>query len=150
LKEDAMSRVRVHNFSVSLDGFGTGEGQSLDAPFGHAGTRLHEWFFATRSFHAMQGQPGGSGGVDDAFAAAWGPGIGAEIMGRNKFAPQSGAWPDQEWKGWWGDNPPFHTRYSSSPTIPGRRWRWLAAPRSTSPTPAPPKPLSRHGRPRAG
>ena len=56
-----MSRVRVHNFSVSLDGFGTGEGQSLDAPFGHAGTRLHEWFFATRSFHAMQGQPGGSG-----------------------------------------------------------------------------------------
>ena len=94
-----MSRVRVHNFSVSLDGFGTGEGQSLDAPFGHAGTRLHEWLFATRSFHAMQGQPGGSGGVDDAFAA-WGPGIGAEIMGRNKFGPQHGPWPDHEWKGW--------------------------------------------------
>jgi dihydrofolate reductase len=109
LKEDAMSRVRVHNFSVSLDGFGTGEGQSLDAPFGHAGTRLHEWFFPTRSFHAMQGQPGGSDGVDDAFASTWGPGIGAEIMGRNKFAPQSGPWPDDEWKGWWGDNPPFHT-----------------------------------------
>src|SRR5260370_13354311 len=104
-----MSRVRVHNFSVSLDGFGAGEAQSLDAPFGHAGTRLHEWLFATRSFHAMQGQPGGSGGVDDAFASAWGPGIGAEIMGRNKFGPQRGPWPDHEWMGWWGDNPPFHT-----------------------------------------
>src|SRR6516162_4921597 len=80
LKEEAMSRVRVHNFSVSLDGCGTGEGQSLDAPFGHAGTRLHEWFFPTRTFRAMQGQPGGSTGIDDAFASAWGPGIGAEIM----------------------------------------------------------------------
>src|SRR5215831_21068861 len=83
-----MSQVRVHNFSISLDGFGTGEGQSLDAPFGHAATRLHEWFFTTRSFHAMQGQPGGTTGVDDAFASAWGPGIGAEIMGRRKFGPQ--------------------------------------------------------------
>ena len=79
-----MSQVRVHNFSVSLDGFGTGAGQSLDAPFGHAGTRLHEWFFPTRTFRAMQGQPGGSTGVDDAFASAWAPGIGAEIMGRGK------------------------------------------------------------------
>ena len=68
-----MSRVRVHNFSVSLDGFGTGAGQSLDAPFGHAGTRLHEWFFPTRTFRAMQGQPGGSTGIDDAFASAWEP-----------------------------------------------------------------------------
>ena len=67
-----MSRVRVHNFSVSLDGFGTGEGQSLEAPFGHAGTTLHEWFFPTRSFHEMQGEPGGSTGVDDAFASNWG------------------------------------------------------------------------------
>ena len=80
-----MSQVRVHNFSVSLDGFGTGEGQSPDAPFGHAGTRLHEWFFPTRTFRAMQGQPGGSTGIDDAFASAWEPGIGAEIMGRGKF-----------------------------------------------------------------
>jgi len=102
-------RVRVHNFSVSLDGFGTGEGQSLDAPFGHAGTRLHEWFFPTRTFRAMQGQPGGSTGVDDALASAWDPGIGAEIMGRGKFGPYHGPWPDQEWNGWWGDNPPFHT-----------------------------------------
>ena len=104
-----MPQVRVHNFSVSLDGFGTGEGQSLDAPFGHAGTRLHEWFFATRTFHAMHGQPGGSTGIDDAFASAWAAGIGAEIMGRGKFGPQHGPWPDQEWNGWWGDNPPFHT-----------------------------------------
>src|SRR5437588_9042039 len=88
LKEEALSRVRVHNFSVSLDGFGTGEGQSLDAPFGHAGDRLQQWFFATRTFHAMHGQRGGGTGVDDAFASNWGPGIGAEIMGRNKFGPQ--------------------------------------------------------------
>ena len=104
-----MTQVRVHNFSVSLDGFGTGEGQSLDAPYGHAGTRLHEWLFQTRTFHAMQGQPGGSTGIDDAFASAWSPGIGAEIMGRGKFGPHHGPWPDTEWNGWWGDNPPFHT-----------------------------------------
>jgi len=85
-----MSRVRVHNFSLSLDGFGTGEGQSLETPFGHAGPSLNEWFFATRTFHQMQGKPGGSTGVDDSFANNWGPGIGAEIMGRNKFEPVSG------------------------------------------------------------
>lgn len=104
-----MSRVRVHNFSVSLDGFSTGEGQRLDAPFGHAGTRLHEWFFETSTFHAMQGKPGGSTGADDAMASAWGGGIGAEIMGRGKFGPQRGPWEDHEWAGWWGTNPPFHT-----------------------------------------
>src|SRR3954453_11385303 len=104
-----MSLVRVHNFAVSLDGFGTGEGQTLEAPFGHAGSRLHEWFFPTRSFHEMQGEPGGSTGIDDAFASNWGPGIGAEIMGRNKFGAQRGPWADEEWKGWWGDDPPFHT-----------------------------------------
>jgi dihydrofolate reductase len=104
-----MSQVRVHNFSVSLDGFGTGEGQSLEAPFGHAGTRLHEWFFATRSFRSMHGGSGGSTGADDAIASTWAPGIGAEIMGRNKFGPLRGPWADEEWKGWWGDNPPFHT-----------------------------------------
>ncbi|MFC6596987.1 dihydrofolate reductase family protein [Kitasatospora paranensis] len=104
-----MSRVRVHNFSVSLDGFAAGEGQTLEAPFGHAGTRLVEWFFRTRAFHEMQGRAGGDGGVDDALASAWGAGIGAEIMGRNKFGPQRGPWTDEEWKGWWGENPPFHT-----------------------------------------
>jgi dihydrofolate reductase len=104
-----MSLVRVHNFSVSLDGFGTGDGQTLEAPFGHAGTRLHEWFFPTRAFHEMQGKPGGSTGIDDAFASNWGAGVGVEIMGRNKFGHQRGPWADLEWKGWWGDNPPFHT-----------------------------------------
>ena len=104
-----MAIVRVHNFSVSLDGFGTGENQTLDSPFGHAGHRLNEWFFGTRSFHQMQGRDGGSTGVDDSFASNWGPGIGVEIMGRNKFGPQRGPWPDDGWKGWWGDDPPFHT-----------------------------------------
>jgi dihydrofolate reductase len=104
-----MSKVRVHNLAVSLDGFATGEGQSLEAPFGHTGGRLMEWFFPTRTFQSMQGGDGGGEGVDNAFAAAWGPGIGAEIMGRNKFGPQRGPWQDEDWKGWWGDNPPFRT-----------------------------------------
>jgi dihydrofolate reductase len=104
-----MSKVRVHNFSISLDGFGTGEGQSLDAPFGHAQSRLMEWFFATRTHHAMQGKSGGSTGIDETFASKWGPDIGAEIMGRNKFGPQRGPWSDDEWRGWWGDNPVYHT-----------------------------------------
>lgn len=104
-----MSLVRVHNFSISLDGFGTGEGQSLDAPFGHAGTRLTDWFFHTRTFRRMTGREGGDTGVDDAMAAAWGRGIGAEIMGRNKFGPQRGPWEDESWRGWWGEEPPFHT-----------------------------------------
>ncbi|OBI56917.1 dihydrofolate reductase family protein [Mycobacterium sp. E796] len=104
-----MSQVRVHNFSVSLDGFGTGMGQSADAPFGHAGGRLHEWFFATRTFRAMHGESGGTTGIDDALAGGWEPGIGAEIMGRNKFGPQRGPWDGDDWKGWWGADPPFHT-----------------------------------------
>ena len=85
-----MSRVRVHNFSVSLDGFGTGEGQSREAPFGHAGSRLHEWFFPTRTFRSLlgtQGEPGEGTGVDDAFASGWAAGVGAEIMGRGKLGP---------------------------------------------------------------
>ncbi|CAO5158316.1 Deaminase [Frankia sp. AiPs1] len=104
-----MSRVRVHNFSLSLDGFATGEGQSFERPFGHAEGRLHEWFFQTRTFRSIHGESGGEAGVDDAVARAWEPEIGAEIMGRGKFGPQRGPWADHEWKGWWGDNPPFHT-----------------------------------------
>src|SRR5215217_8136167 len=103
-----MSRARVHNFSISLDGFGTGEPQSRDAPFGHAGERLHEWMFATRFWSEMVGRSGGSGGVDDAFAHEHGPGIGAEIMGAGKFG-YPGWHEDPEWKGWWGANPPFHS-----------------------------------------
>jgi dihydrofolate reductase len=102
-----MSLARVHNFAISLDGFGTGEGQSLEAPFGHAGERLHEWMFATRWWRGGE-KPGGSGGVDDAFAQQHGPRIGAEIMGANKFGPK-GWHEDREWKGWWGPNPVFHT-----------------------------------------
>lgn len=103
-----MSRTRVHSFAVSLDGFGTGEGQSLETPFGHAGRRLSQWMFDTRFGHDMFGQPGGSAGVDNVFAQQFAPGIGAEIMGANKFGPP-GWQDDPEWKGWWGPNPPFHT-----------------------------------------
>ena len=104
-----MSLVRVHNFAVSLDGFGTGEGQSLEQPFGHAGTRLLDRFLGTRTYQKMHGETGGSNGADEAFASNWGTGIGAEIMGRNKFGPQRGPWADEDWKGWWGDDPVFHT-----------------------------------------
>jgi dihydrofolate reductase len=104
-----VSLVRIHNLAVSLDGFGTGVGQSLETPFGHAGHRLHEWFFPTRAFREQQGRPDGSRGIDDTFASQWAAGIGVEIMGRNKFGYQRGPWEDDEWKGWWGDNPPFHT-----------------------------------------
>ena len=108
-----MSRTRIHNLSISLDGFATGEPQSADAPFGHAGQRLHEWMFATR-FWAWGGgagavaDPGGSVGVDDVFAERHSIGVGAEIMGANKFGPP-GWQDDPDWKGWWGPNPPFHT-----------------------------------------
>ncbi|MGI5195165.1 dihydrofolate reductase family protein [Streptomyces sp. CA-288835] len=103
-----MSLARVHNFAISLDGFGTGEPQSRDAPFGHAGERLHEWMFATGFWHEKTRQPGGSRGLDDAFARRFEPGIGAEIMGAGKFG-YPGWQEDPEWKGWWGPNPPFHT-----------------------------------------
>lgn len=104
-----MPRVRVHNFSISLDGYGTGDGQSLESPFGHADTKLHQWFFPTRTFRAMQGESGGTTGVDDAFANLWASGVGVEIMGRNKFGPQRGPWVDEGWNGWWGADPPIHT-----------------------------------------
>ncbi len=108
-----MSQVRIHNFSISLDGFGTGEGLTFDAPFGHAGHRLHEWMMQTRFWRSRVGEPGGSAGVDDSFALRIDQGFGAEIMGRGKFGPQTGPWTDvgaaDEWRGWWGPNPPFHT-----------------------------------------
>ena len=103
-----MSIVRVHNFSISLDGFGTGEPQSRAAPFGHAGERLHEWMFTTRYWRETVGEAGGTRGLDDAFARLHNPGIGAEIMGAGKFG-YPGWHEDREWKGWWGPNPPFHT-----------------------------------------
>jgi dihydrofolate reductase len=106
-----MSRVRVHNFSISLDGFATGEGQAADRPFGHAGHRLHQWMIATRFWKAtgLAGDGGaGDAGVDNALAERHEHGIGAEIMGANKFGPP-GWQDDPEWRGWWGNNPPFHT-----------------------------------------
>ncbi len=109
-----MALLRVHNVAVSLDGFATGEGRTLEAPFGHAGQRLMDWFFPTHAFVSMTGHDAeavgrGTRGIDDAFAAASQQGIGAEIMGRGKFGPQTGPWEDESWQGWWGDEPPFHT-----------------------------------------
>jgi len=110
-----MTKLRVHNFAISLDGFASGEGQSLETPFGHAGHRLMDWFFPTHTFVSMTGHDdeaigSGTRGIDDAFAAATNDGIGAEIMGRRKFGPQQdGPWLDDGWRGWWGEEPPFHT-----------------------------------------
>jgi dihydrofolate reductase len=103
-----MALARVQFFSVSLDGFGTGEGLTRDEPFGHAGERLHEWMFRTRWWHELVGEPGGSSGIDDAFLRLHGTGVGAEIMGSRKFGPP-GWHEDPAWRGWWGENPPFHT-----------------------------------------
>lgn len=102
-----MSRLRVHNLLVSLDGFATGEGQSVTEPFGHAQAAYREWFGRIANYTAVL--PGAKFGVDEVLASGWGPGIGAEIMGRNKFRPTDGPWPDDGWRGWWGEEPPFHT-----------------------------------------
>jgi dihydrofolate reductase len=107
LAEVNVSKLRVHNLVVSLDGFATGEGQSLDAAFGHAQQSFMEWFEKLRIWRGLQ--PDGKLGPDEAIAAAWGTAIGAEIMGRNKFRPTTGDWPDDGWRGWWGEDPPFHT-----------------------------------------
>ncbi|MFH8242675.1 dihydrofolate reductase family protein [Streptomyces sp. NPDC018321] len=101
--------LRVQNFTVSGDGFGAGEGQSLERPFGHADPMsLMSWAGATASWK-MRTEPGGSRGLDDYFIRDYDHNIGAEIMGRNKFGPQRGPWENEEWQGWWGDEPPFHT-----------------------------------------
>ena len=103
-----MSKLRVHSFAISLDGYGAGPNQDLNNPLGVGGMALHEWFRATRTFRQMFGQDGGSTGVDDDFAARGFKKIGAWILGRNMFRPVRGPWPDDAWKGWWGDNPPYH------------------------------------------
>jgi len=102
-----MSKLRVHNFVVSLDGYASGEGQSKEAGFGHAQPEFLDWFGKLGIWRG--GEPDGTLGPDEAIASAWGTAIGAEIMGRNKFRPTSGPWPDDGWAGWWGEQPPFHT-----------------------------------------
>jgi dihydrofolate reductase len=103
-----MSSLRVQNFAVSLDGFAAGPGQDLRNPLGVRGPELMEAFFATRAFHEMQGQEGGETGVDHALSEESMRGHGAWILGRNMFGPIRGPWPDESWKGWWGDDPPYH------------------------------------------
>jgi dihydrofolate reductase len=103
-----MPKLRVHNFAISLDGYAAGPNQSLDNPLGIGGSRLHEWVFATRTGGQMLGTDGGGEGVDDEFMARGDVGLGATIMGRNMFGPIRGDWGDQQWTGWWGDNPPYH------------------------------------------
>ena len=100
--------VRVQNFTVSSDGIAAGEDQSFESPFGLDHLALMRWYFATASFPGNAGSSG-SRGLDDYFTRDFAHNIGAEIMGRNKFGPQRGPWEDHEWKGWWGDEPPFHT-----------------------------------------
>ena len=104
-----MAKVRVAGFSVSLDGYGAGPEQSIENPLGKRGMELHEWAFGTKTFRKMTGKAGGSDGVDEGYAARSMTGFGAFILGRNMFGPVRGAWPDESWKGWWGDNPPYHT-----------------------------------------
>ena len=103
-----MSKLRVASFSVSVDGYGAGPEQSLDNPLGIGGMGLHQWAFATRTFRTMFGQEGGSTGVDDQFAQRGFANVGAWVLGRNMFGPVRGPWPDDAWKGWWGDTPPYH------------------------------------------
>jgi len=103
-----VSRLKVQAFSVSIDGYGAGPDQSLQNPLGVGGTALHEWAFPTRTFQRMFGNSPGTTGVDEDFAARSFANVGAWILGRNMFGPVRGPWPDDEWKGWWGDEPPYH------------------------------------------
>lgn len=103
-----MQKIRVDNFSVSVDGFAAGQGQSLDHPLGKNGMELHQWFFPTEAFQQMIGGERGETGIDNDFAKRGLERAGACIMGRNMFSPMRGDWADGKWTGWWGENPPFH------------------------------------------
>ncbi len=106
-----MPKLRVHNFAISVDGYGAGPDQSVDDPLGVGGTQLHEWAFASQAWREMQGQGARDGvdaSLDDAFITAGDAGIGATIMGRNMFGPVRGPWGDEAWTGWWGEDPPYH------------------------------------------
>ncbi len=103
-----MAKVRVASFSVSVDGFGAGPNQSQKNPLGETGPEIFAWFFDTPTFRKMQGMEGGGTGVDARFAARGATGMGAWILGRNMFGPVRGPWPDESWRGWWGEEPPYH------------------------------------------
>lgn len=103
-----MSKVRVNAFSISVDGYGAGPDQSLGDPLGVGGEALHDWFVPTRGFQKVYGKEGGTTGIDDEMGKGSMENLGAWIMGRNMFGPVRGEWPDFEWKGWWGDDPPYH------------------------------------------
>ncbi len=103
-----MSRLRLCNFGVSIDGFSAGTDQDLQNPLGVRGPEIMEWFFHTRTFRSMHGLEGGETGIDDGLAKDGLTGFGAWILGRNMFGPIRGPWPDDSWKGWWGDEPPYH------------------------------------------
>ncbi len=104
-----MSKLRVQSFAISIDGYGAGPNQNLQNPLGVGGPELMEWFFKTRVWRRMHGQDDGETGVDNRMAERGFAGIGAWILGRNMFGPVRGPWPDDSWKGWWGDEPPYHT-----------------------------------------
>jgi len=118
-----MSKVRIAGFSVSLDGFSAGLAQSLSDPIGKQGMEIFEWFFRTRTFCSMHGEAGGTVDTDDLFARRAMENFGAFILGRNMFGPVRGPWPDDSWKGWWGENPPYHaptfvlTHYEREPLV---------------------------------
>jgi dihydrofolate reductase len=103
-----MPRLRVNSFTISLDGYGAGPDQTIENPLGVGGESLHEWMVGTRTFREMYGNAGGETGVNDEFTIRGFQTVGAWIMGRNMFGPVRGPWPDDSWKGWWGDNPPYH------------------------------------------
>src|SRR5438105_5382701 len=104
-----MSKLFVAAFSISIDGYGAGPDQRLEHPLGENGTELHEWVFDTPTFRKIQGLEGGRTGIDETFAARSFENVGAWILGRNMFGPIRGPWPDESWKGWWGEEPPYHT-----------------------------------------
>jgi dihydrofolate reductase len=104
-----VTRLRVESFAISLDGYGAGPNQDISNPLGVGGEALHQWALPTRTFQqALFGAAGGTTGVDDDFAARGFKNVGAWILGRNMFGPIRGPWPDMKWKGWWGENPPYH------------------------------------------
>lgn len=103
-----MTKFRVNAFGISIDGFSAGPNQSLEYPLGIGGMALHDWAFSTRTFQRIHGKDGGTTGIDEDFAARGFDNVGAWIIGRNMFGPVRGPWPDESWKGWWGENPPYH------------------------------------------